>query len=1244
MPFAAVVLDARRRARNARVSIDKILNPNGKDKRRAARLQLVEYFRGEKAAALLASPAFEDAANRLLVLLSPGGLDAHQVAVGGGTVLDKLIHILDVSAPAAAITVDKMLDVWLPAPAADSVQEYAALFADSMRFQQPTQRQVGKPDDGEKLCTEMVVWASAMREVQFLRDKVLGMSASQSRDTAGGWAGKGRGRILAEHTVLPRFFNAMEKQKWIPRWVALSRTKEDPKKTKPGSVSFTYLGRSYEHSITHALVDVAVGGAGFKWEDVVTKYLGRKETVTAQGGGDAKYARVASAHSEPCAIDLLDLLRKYDGGDSWLTNNLRKEIDLTRLEDWLRSDHSEPSLDKKAGGGCANADVVFASNSKLLQMCLQDAKSKLALKFEFEDEGISKTIAVRRRREDSFAQEMIASVLKRGATSDGSDAAGGVGAGRAASRQSSGEPEPGTHTEFCHRCSAWTTCADGNAVEATELSLEHTRYQCCTPGCGSVLRIFSAETVLVEAFVGSIARERSDGRPLRRLLELARWRVAVSKALGTDTALLDKRHYHAILVDLQAKARRCGADECADCGKPATHSCVDCAPAHQTGQQKTPVSFCARCSAPHLRGSTIKGHRYENHQLRTRKRLQADWNLLLDHSGAAAAPGEAQRRTSTAVLSQAEADDVAVKLLLAPFGVVTNKGKKVLPLHLRANSDEPPPVPAGGTADEPQVDLNDFSGSVNALQGELKAWFDDDETTKMHIRSIQAGLASLQQELSMHSIVVTPDAVGCAVGPESVAVVEAADVKGFRLPVQVSCMHPTARHVPSRIALHLIRACAANLTLFDCPPHPYTPFRTRVRARARAKSKWRTKTDRQDEVEGLEEKLIATPAGEHWWSSDVPAVIVAAPPHRLCASVFTWNVLAEMLSSSQLKFRTWQKLAWSARWPMMQEVLKRYVLGTECPILCLQEVQESNVDELNHRAQIQCFLEEQGMVCMYAAEKPRPLNATIRKELIDDGRMQEDSGKRAPLSATGPFKGSEAVAGTESAAAQHCETVFSDKEQSQKFCKGQLVAWRQADWELVEGVRPVILRTDQLIASDEVCQSIKDALRRQHSRKGAKGPPLDEALLEEACIELGKKISGGTGAASAIVALQSAKAPSVRMIVATMHPPVPIGKIKGTDMNEHFFLPGLFQARKTLDAVVEMQAAVVKATTTSVYEPPRPAVVLCGDLNSKPRQATCRYLERAELARGDGQELTAELVTSYQWGKSTSPLFAHRDV
>ena len=88
-------------------------------------------------------------------------------------------------------------------------------------------------------------------------------------------------------------------------------------------------------------------------------------------------------------------------------------------------------------------------------------------------------------------------------------------------------------------------------------------------------------------------------------------------------------------------------------------------------------------------------------------------------------------------------------------------------------------------------------------------------------------------------------------------------------------------------------------------------------------------------------------------------------------------------------------------------------------------------------------------------------------------------------------------------------------------------------------------------------------------------------------------------------------------------------------MNEHFFLPGLFQARKTLDAVVEMQAAVVKATTTSVYEPPRPAVVLCGDLNSKPRQATCRYLERAELARGDGQELTAELVTSYQWGKST---------
>lgn len=37
-------------------------------------------------------------------------------------------------------------------------------------------------------------------------------------------------------------------------------------------------------------------------------------------------------------------------------------------------------------------------------------------------------------------------------------------------------------------------------------------------------------------------------------------------------------------------------------------------------------------------------------------------------------------------------------------------------------------------------------------------------------------------------------------------------------------------------------------------------------------------------------------------------------------------------------------------------------------------MQESNVRSLNHRADIQLFLESKGMRCIYAAEKIRPLN------------------------------------------------------------------------------------------------------------------------------------------------------------------------------------------------------------------------------------------------------------------------------
>lgn len=88
-------------------------------------------------------------------------------------------------------------------------------------------------------------------------------------------------------------------------------------------------------------------------------------------------------------------------------------------------------------------------------------------------------------------------------------------------------------------------------------------------------------------------------------------------------------------------------------------------------------------------------------------------------------------------------------------------------------------------------------------------------------------------------------------------------------------------------------------------------------------------------------------------------------------TVYTWNILAELLSKNQLQRHRWECLKWSSRWTTIKEILEVCIKETPFPLLYLQEVQESNVESWNHRYPLQKFLEELGMECFFAADMRR---------------------------------------------------------------------------------------------------------------------------------------------------------------------------------------------------------------------------------------------------------------------------------
>jgi endonuclease/exonuclease/phosphatase family metal-dependent hydrolase len=406
-----------------------------------------------------------------------------------------------------------------------------------------------------------------------------------------------------------------------------------------------------------------------------------------------------------------------------------------------------------------------------------------------------------------------------------------------------------------------------------------------------------------------------------------------------------------------------------------------------------------------------------------------------------------------------------------------------------------------------------------------------------------------------------------------------------------------------------------------------------------------------------------------------PDALISSNTHAPSATqgfhFFSWNVLAEFLSTKQLVTRSWKQLKWEARWPRIREVLKSQMLSVENPVICLQEVQDSNVDRLNHRKQIQQFLEQNGMACIYAPEGTRSPNKTILKEM----GMQLSSAdvSTAPVSvdrysALGPCLGK--------------NEKTKATEPQPKYCKGVLLAWKQAPstvsttfpstigmfatpkeaawqcsvraacsapretpadvaaaaevqsekqqdlsgWRVSDGKQPEVIRFQGDPAQTEMLTGRINAALREKGKDNIKAH----------CEKIVKEVGQTTAAIIAPLELCDNRGTVImRVVAATTHSPVPVDKVGdvkeltgGGDSKMHEtidkelkfvkdnFPATVYQARVTLEAI--KTAGGDSADVTSIF---------CGDLNTKPHQVTCRFLKQPNLAMDSAD--ASRLVVKY---------------
>jgi hypothetical protein len=380
---------------------------------------------------------------------------------------------------------------------------------------------------------------------------------------------------------------------------------------------------------------------------------------------------------------------------------------------------------------------------------------------------------------------------------------------------------------------------------------------------------------------------------------------------------------------------------------------------------------------------------------------------------------------------------------------------------------------------------------------------------------------------------------------------------------------------------------------------------------------------------------------------------------RLC-SVFSWNVLCETIASRELLDAAgWHRVKWSNRWPSIEQVLtNHFSADVAMPVVCLQEVQESNLSALNHRRDVQHFLENQNYTCVFGADDREHVEAWrgVLEPLGDLAPLSDEdpTGQKAPLgdgaddvddnsSGSGDVADRsdvllEAVAkpleppaesnnsedggaiGDESGTlkdspqpaqvrtkidvtsqdfASAMESVelgratrgcgwrsvwHADKEGEAFFAKGVLLAWDRRSWTAANCLDPVVI-----VRLGGECARLTNAVNARPPRQSAVVAALVHRDTRAVVIFCTLQCGGDTGG-------------SAQSVLA---------------------------AKLVLDAVAALRGRVARNHRISLDDI---AVVVCGDLGSKPGGLLPRYLgcealdaDAVEITQSHGQTLVTTL-------------------